>query len=145
MSFAKTAKANKMNRILRILITSAAILAGISASAQNPSFDVFSPISKYLSNGDVESLSAWLADNLEISIISSSNDASKNQAKQILKSFFNTYKPRSFRIIHTAGKGNMKYALGSLLAGGESFLVTIFVNFDRDGYTIQQLEIERTQ
>jgi len=134
-----------MNRLLRILLLSSALLTGFAANAQNPSFDVFSPISKYLSAGDVGSLSAWLADNLEISVISSSNDASKNQAKQILKSFFDTYKPRSFRIIHTAGKGNMKYALGTLLAGGESFMVTLFVNFDGNGYTIQQLEIERAQ
>jgi len=139
------ANIKKMNSLHRIIILSTALLIGFAASAQNSSFDVFSPISKYLSAGDVESLSAWLSDNLEISVISSSNDASKNQAKQILKTFFDTYKPRSFRIIHTAGKGNMKYALGTLLAGGESFMVTLFVNFDGNGYTIQQLEIERAQ
>ena len=37
----------------------------------------------------------------------------------------------------------MKYALGVLNAGGEMFLVTIFMNYKDDSYQIQQLKIER--
>jgi hypothetical protein len=37
----------------------------------------------------------------------------------------------------------MKYALGTLNAGGEMFTVTIFVNFADMEYRIQQLKIER--
>ncbi len=37
----------------------------------------------------------------------------------------------------------MKYALGNLNAGGEIFLVTIFVGFDNSTYKIQHLKIER--
>jgi hypothetical protein len=96
-----------------------------------------------MGKGDVDKLSAWFSDNLEISIISTSNDSSKNQAKQILKSFFNSYTPRSFDITHTAGRSNMKYALGSLTAGGEVFIVTIFVTCKGDSFRIQQLEIDR--
>ena len=36
----------------------------------------------------------------------------------------------------------MKYALGNLNAGGEVFLVTIFVNYKENGYKIQHLKIE---
>lgn len=113
--------------------------------AQNRSYDVFIPISKYLCGGDAESLSAWFADNLEITIFSSSNDCSRNQAKQIVKSFFSSYTPRSFEIMHTAGLGDNKYALGTLNAGGEQFEVTIFVNFMGKGYRIQQLKVERAE
>ena len=48
-----------------------------------------------------------------------------------------------FDISHKAGRANMKYALGTLNAGGEMFLVTIFVNFKDNGYKIQQIKIER--
>jgi len=113
------------------------------AAAQDGSYDVFVPISKYVSLGDSEKLSAWFADDLEISILSRSSNSSKVQARQILKSFFESNTPRSFKITHTTGKGNMKYALGSLKAGGESFLITIFVSFDGDSYKIQQLKIDR--
>ena len=113
------------------------------AHAQDSGYDVFNPISKYLSIGDAEKLSAWFSDNLEVTIFSDSNDSSRNQALQIMKSFFRSYTPRSFEITHKAGRSNMKYALGTLNAGGEMFLVTIFVGYDEASYKIQHLKIER--
>lgn len=98
-----------------------------------------------MKSGDAEKLSAWFADNLEITILSSYNNSSKSQAKQIIKSFFNSYTPRSFTIDHKAGRSNMKYALGVLNAGGEMFMVTIFVSCKDSSYKIQQLKIERME
>ena len=109
---------------------------------QDNGYDVFNPMSKYLANGDADKLSAWFSDNLEITIFSDSNDSSRNQARQIMRSFFNSYTPRSFEITHKAGRSNMKYALGTLNAGGEVFLVTIFVNYKENGYKIQHIKIE---
>lgn len=131
----------------RLVINSfAALIAMFScagAHAQDSGYDVFNPISKYLSIGDAEKLSAWFSDNLEVTIFSDSNDSSRNQALQIMKSFFRSYTPRSFEITHKAGRSNMKYALGTLNAGGEMFLVTIFVGYDDASYKIQHLKIER--
>jgi hypothetical protein len=131
----------------RLVINSfAALIAMFScagAHAQDSGYDVFNPISKYLSIGDAEKLSAWFSDNLEVTIFSDSNDSSRNQALQIMKSFFRSYTPRSFEITHKAGRSNMKYALGTLNAGGEMFLVTIFVGYDKASYKIQHLKIER--
>lgn len=112
-------------------------------SAQDSSYDVFNPISKYLATGDAEKLSAWFSDNLEVTIFANSNDSSRNQARQIMKSFFRSYTPRSFEITHKAGRSNKKYALGTLNAGGEMFVVTIFVNYTDTDYKIQHLKIER--
>ncbi len=132
-----------MKLMRKISILFAALLLVTGLSAQNKSYDVFIPISKYIATGNVDNLSAWFADNLEISILSSSNNSSKTQAKQILKAFFDAHTPRSFDISHTASKVNMKYALGTLVAGGERFIVTIFVNYDGESYKIQQLKIDR--
>ncbi len=134
-----------------------ALLAGPVASAQSfmiqkaaqplttadSGDDVFIPVSKYIASGNSEALSAWFADNLEISVLSKESDASRAQARQIVKSFFDTYTPRSFDITHTAGRANMKYAIGTLKAGGETFNVTIFMSCKNDTYRIQQLKIER--
>lgn len=128
---------------MKLFLATAALLLCLSANAAKDSYDVFVPISKYLGSGDAESLSAWFSDNLEISIMSSTNDSSRNQAKQILKSFFASHTPRSFEINHTASRSNSKYALGYLNAGGELFEVTIFVSKSKDRYTIQQLKIDR--
>ncbi len=114
-----------------------------TASAQNKSQDVFVPIGKYIQNGDAESLSVWFAGNLELDILGNVNDCSKVQATQIMKDFFVNYTPKSFAIIHKSGKAPMKYAIGNLNAGGETFRVTLFVKTHTNGNQIQQLRIER--
>lgn len=111
--------------------------------AQPAGYDVFVPICKYMAQGNADSLSAWFDDNLEIAVVSQGSNASKAQAKQIVKTFFENYTPRSFEVNHTAGRDNMKYALGTLKAGGENFSVTIFVSSKGKSYKIQQLKIER--
>lgn len=131
-----------MKRIAICLAVAAASVFCATSEAQIAG-DVFMPISKYLERGDAESLSAWFSDNLEVSIFARTNDASRNQARQIMKSFFKSHTPRSFRISHKAGRPNMKYALGILSAGGEMFQVTIFVGLEDEEYRIQQLKIER--
>ena len=133
-----------MERSFKIIALCLGLLLALPgiAGAQNGEYDVFVPISKYISQGDAESLSAWFADNLDVSIGSRSNNCSKNQARQIVKAFFENNPPRSFSISHTSGKGNMKYAIGTLKTGGEAFLLTLFVNIDGNGYKIQHLKIE---
>lgn len=131
-----------MKTMLKIFLASVALLCA-SQIARSDGYDVFVPIAKYIGQGDADKLSAWFADNLEISIMSTSNDSSKNQAKQILKSFFSNYTPRSFEISHTASRSNSKYALGYLNAGGEVFMVTIFVSNSKNEFKIQQLKIDR--
>lgn len=142
---------------LRLLAALAILLAGPVVSAQNYVMqkssskgtgtenggDVFVPIGKYIANGNAEALSAWFADNLEIAVLAKESDASRAQARQIVKTFFDSYTPRSFDINHTAGRANMKYALGTLKAGGETFNVTIFLSCKDSAYKIKQLKIER--
>ena len=111
--------------------------------AQPAGYDVFVPICKYMAQGNADNLSAWFDDNLEIAVVSQGSNASRAQAKQIVKTFFEHYTPRSFEVNHTAGRDNMKYALGTLKAGGENFSVTIFVSSKGKSYKIQQLKIER--
>ena len=132
-----------MRYIVSAILTIIAFCLAQRVVAQDSSYDVFNPIAKYLAKGDADKLSAWFSDNLEVTIFSKSNDSSSNQARQIVKSFFKSYTPRSFEITHTAGRSNMKYALGTLNAGGELFNVTIFVSYKDADYRIQHLKIER--
>ncbi len=132
-----------MKVFVRIFTVLSVLLSCFNGNAAADSYDVFVPIAKYLGRGDAERLSAWFDDNLEITIMSTTNDSSKNQAKQILKAFFDNHNPRSFEIGHTASRSNSKYALGFLNAGGEVFEVTIFVSDCGGRYKIQQLKIDR--
>lgn len=132
-------------RTKSVLVSLCLLTSGICASAQNGSYDVFVPISKYISQGNAEALSAWFSDNLDMTVLSKGGNSSKVQARQIVSSFFNSHTPRSFEVTYTAGRANMKYALGNLNAGGETFLVTIFVYCDEGRNQIQQFKIERVQ
>ena len=132
-----------MKRFACICLLAVLLFPAIPTIAQDEGYDVFVPISKYIRQGDAVKLSAWFADNLEVSILSRTNNASRNQARQIVKAFFEDHTPRSFALSHKASRGHTKYALGTLNAGGEVFLVTIFVNYKDDSYQIQLLKIER--
>ncbi len=113
---------------------------------QNPEdgFSVFSSITKYLAAGDAASLSSWFADNLDVTVISSTRNCSRKQAREILRSFFEANTPRSFTVTHKASEANKKYMIGLLNAGGELFQVTIYATSSSgEPYKIQQLNISR--
>ena len=129
-----------------IVIALAAVLAAAGPSkAQDSGYDVFVPIAKYISQGDAVKLSAWFADNLDVTIVSTQRNCSKSQARQILRTFFSAYTPRSFEVTHKASEANKKYLIGILNAGGELFQVTIYATSPSTGgtYKIQQLAIIR--
>lgn len=137
----------------RFLITTlAAILplvmpgaGSLPACAADQSNDVFLPIAKYIAAADVESLSAWFAPSLELTMLNTiPSDCSKAQARQILRAFFKSYPPDRFTINHQAGRGTLKYAIGRLESGENHFSVTIFISYkEGKGYQIQQIKIER--
>ena len=119
------------------------VKSALPATAPVSGDDVFVPIGKYIAAGNADALSAWFAENLEVAVLAKASDASRAQARQIVKTFFENYTPRSFNINHTAGRANMKYALGTLKAGGETFNVTIFLSCKDESYKIKQFKVER--
>ena len=130
-----------------------ALLGTLPLSAQPPGLktslsgegrqDVFTPVGKYFRSGDSEKLSAWFADNLELDILGARTNCSRNQARRIMKDFFTDYTPKSFEIVHKSGKAPMRYAIGVLQAGGETFQVTLYMHTGEGKSDIQQLKIER--
>ena len=112
-----------------------------SAQAQENGPDVFTPIGKYIQSGDYDKLSAWFADNLDM--LGAVNNCTRNQAKLIMKNFFAHYTPKKFTILHKSGKAPMKYAVGSLSAGGERFRVILYVKTTDATSHIEQLKVER--
>ena len=137
-----------MKRILLISVLALLGLFSKEASAQNSfvadtSPDVFSPICKYIQTGDSDKLSAWFADNLELDILGAVNNSTRNQARRIMKNFFNNYTPKQFNLIHKSGKAPMKYAVGTLDAGGEQFRIILYVKTNEGRSYIQHLKVER--
>ena len=147
-----------MNKLLHTVTVAAALLVSLGAGAQSflvsngnsrstqpqGEFSVFSSITKYLAAGDEASLSSWFADNLDVTVLSTSRNCSKKQAREILRNFFASNTPRSFEVTHRASETNKKYLIGQLNAGGELFQVTIYATSSgQETYKIQQLNISR--
>jgi len=147
-----------MNKLLHTFTVVAALLVSLGAGAQSflisntnartqqpqGEFSVFSSITKYLAAGDEASLSTWFADNLDVTVLSTSRNCSKKQAREILRNFFASNTPRSFEVTHKASEANKKYLIGQLNAGGELFQVTIYATSSgQETYKIQQLNISR--
>ena len=105
--------------------------------------NVFVPISKYMQRGDAECLAAWFADNLQIDVMGTVSNCSRNQARQIIRNFFTDYTPRCFEIVYKSGSYPMEYAVGNLDSGGNMFTVTILVKTNDAGNYIEQLKIEK--
>ena len=125
-----------------LIFANFSIVCGFAPEVQQ-SQDVFVPLEKYIAKGDAEALSAWFTTSLEIDILGRNSISSKQQAKQILKDFFNENTPKSFSFSYRSGKIPIKYAVGSLNAGGNKFRVTIFVKTTADGNYIEQIRIEK--
>ncbi len=104
---------------------------------------VFVPIEKYIRQGDVQCLSAWFAENLQISMVGKISNCSKNQARQILKNFFKENPPRSFNIIYKSGSYPMQCAVGDFSGGGYDYSITIMVKTNEKGSFVEQLKISR--
>lgn len=132
-----------MKKVILFLTSIFFIFSTSPASAQQKDQDVFVPIGKYIESGDYEKLSAWFAENLELDVLGAINNCTKNQAKLIMKNFFTNYTPKKFSIVHKGGKTPMKYAVGSLNAGGEKFRIILFVKSNGSVDSVQQLRIEK--
>ncbi|MBR4775210.1 MAG: DUF4783 domain-containing protein [Bacteroidales bacterium] len=146
-----------MKTPLHTLLAVGLMALGLSAAAQTPvpvsnsfsqspdgEFSVFNSITKYLVRGDAASLSSWFANTLDVTVISSTRNCSRRQAQEILRTFFESYTPRSFTVTHKASEANKKYLIGLLSAGGEVFQVTIYAtSIGGETYKIQELSITR--
>ena len=105
--------------------------------------DVFIPIAKYMEAGDSDKLSVWFADNLQLDVLGTINNCTRNQARLIMRNFFSNKTPKSFKIVHKSARPPMSYASGDLDAGGSQYRVTIFVKTVDGRNEILQIKIEQ--
>lgn len=106
--------------------------------------DVFITIAKYIQRGDVEKLSIWFAEDLEIEILGDQVSCSRTQAKFIVKEFFGAHQPKKFDILHKSGNPNMRYAIGQLLcSSGEGYRIIMLTRNSESGQVIVRLRIEK--
>lgn len=102
------------------------------------------PIKKALSSGDIETLSTYFDDTVEIAVGDNEDIYDKAQAKDIVGQFFADNAPKTFSEVHKGtSKGNdSQYFIGNLVAGGKNYRTYIFLKVGTDKFLIQELRIE---
>ncbi|MFT6319390.1 MAG: hypothetical protein ACJAT4_000307 [Granulosicoccus sp.] len=112
------------------------IVPCLAATSQN-----MDSISKALSRGDVESLSTYFDENVEID----DDFYDKSEAKAVVKKFFSKNPPKSFSLIHqgTSKDKDSKYFIGNLNAASGTFRVYVYMKLSGSQPLIQELRFDK--
>ncbi|MFK8005689.1 MAG: DUF4783 domain-containing protein [Saprospiraceae bacterium] len=112
------------------------VIPCLAATSQN-----MDSISKALSRGDVESLSTYFDENVEID----DDFYDKSEAKDVVKKFFSKNPAKSFSLIHqgTSKGEDSKYFIGNLNAGSGTFRVYVYMKLSGSQPLIQELRFDK--
>ena len=102
-------------------------------------------ITEAIGSGDIESLSKYFDSTLEVSIMDNEKTYSRTEAADIVKSFFNTNKPKAFNAVHkgTSRESNDQYCIGNLAATGGNYRVYIYLKVSGNNLTIKELRFDK--
>ena len=93
--------------------------------------------------GDVEILSGYFHERLQVNITNKEFTCSKAQAKEILRDFFSKNKPGSFKIVFEGGKEDSNFSIAILVTSSGNYRVNIFFKKIDDNYLVHLLRIEK--
>ena len=101
-------------------------------------------ITQALSSGNVEVLSSFFDESVEIAVADEEDVYDKAEAKTILTDFFSTNKPSKFDQVH---KGTSKgqdsvYCIGNLKTATKSYRVYVFLRVEGGKQFIQELRFD---
>ena len=115
-------KGSIMKTLIFILLFSPAFLFAQGATG-------LEAISAALNTGDVETLSKYFSDNVEISIQDKEQIYTKAKAVDVLRSFFGANKPKSFSQVHkgTSRESSDQYCIGNLSAVPGDYRVYLYL------------------
>ncbi len=108
----------------------------------NPNLD---SIAKALNNGDVQTLSQYFGESVEIAVLDEEDIYDKAKAVQVVGDFFASNKPKSFNQVHqgTSKGKDSRYCIGNMVAGNASYRVYIYMKVTNGKYTIQELRFDK--
>lgn len=124
-----------------IVLSCIAILFSVHVMAQD---SVLGNISTALQTGNAAQLAGEFDSNVEVTIVDSDDVYSKSQAEMILKKFFNSNSPQSFKFIHQGNSAEgSHYGIGSYISvEGNKYRTYVYVKQKGDKYLIQEIRFE---
>jgi len=130
----------KKFKSLLFLVILVLSFSGVSAF---PIFDIPPKIFDAMKVGNATELAKFFNSSVELVILDKDDVYSKQQAEQILKSFFDKNKAKSFTLLHQGGKEGAQYAIGNLeTITGKMYRVYFLVKEEGGKPLIHQMRIE---
>ena len=141
--FTNTVKIAKiMNKNFKLLLV-VFILGGALSANAFPIFDIPPKIFDAMKVGNAPELAKHFNSSVELVILDKEDIYSKQQAEQILKSFFDKNKTKAFTLLHQGGKQGAQYAIGNLeTVSGKTYRVYFLVKESAGKPLIHQMRIE---
>ncbi len=132
-----------MKKLLFYLLFALPVAAfSTTANDQNPGIDA---IKSALAAGDVDGLSRYFGESVEVSIMENEQIYTKTKAIEAVKSFFSQNKPKGFSQMHAgASKGNDdQYCIGNLTTGGATYRVYLYLKMGGSQPMIQEIRFDK--
>lgn len=127
-----------LNKSVRIFFLFSLLSLNFSVKAQ-----ITDEIIQCLKTGNAKSLSQYFNQNVELVVLENDNVYSKAQAQQIVSSFFSSYSPENFSVLHDVRKEGAKYVIGNLKTKNGVFRVYFLLKQTEGKDFIHQLRIEK--
>ncbi len=125
---------------MKILST---LLLTLAIASMTFAQDIKSDVSSAFKSGNSKSLAEHFTSTLDLVVSDNDDVYSKVQAEQILRKFFESHSPTSFKIIHDGeSRSGTKYFIGELETSNGSYRVTINMKAVSGAQKIHQLRIE---
>lgn len=104
----------------------------------------FNAVVAAIEQGNVSILSAYMDENLEITIGDEDGSYAKEEAARIVNEFFASNKPSNCNVVHSGSARNSGsyYCIGNLTAGGKKHRVYLFFKQSGSDYKIQEIRFE---
>ncbi len=130
-----------MTRIKYIILIFTLMAVSLSVNSKTDG-DIPVNIFKSIETGDVEALSNYFSESIELILADKEGIYSKRQATQILKQFFNNNRPEKFNVLHQGGSENAKYAIGTLNTTQGKYRIHFLVKIENNKAQIHQIRIQ---
>lgn len=120
---------------LLVLICFITVQLSVNAQAQEA-------ITTSFESGNIEKLSQYLDETVDLTVLKTEGIYSKAQSKVILKNFFSTNTPAKYTLQHQGGSEPAKYVIGTLQSKDKSYRVYFLYKKSNDKILIQKIIIE---
>ena len=102
-------------------------------------------ISTALGAGDVDVISKYFADNVEISIQDKEQVYAKSKAAEVLKGFFDSNKPKAFAQVHKgqSRENSDQYCIGNLSVTSGTYRVYLYLKVNGTNISIQEMRFDK--